>query len=232
VTSRVGKYEVRDIIRTGSTGVVHLGYQEDLDRLVAIKELSPRPANDGGSGGTAASGAPIPHVLSPTDQYSSPAHRVPMPVSLGRCPSAGDEVALTSAIGHDEDVVRFLSDEWLAELSQAVATDEQVSSAASGIHLTVQQVVVTDSGDEVRYVTRVDDGRVWLEPGPADDAHVTITEDYGTAAALARGATTPQDAILAGKVRVSGDVGALLKGQEVLERVRACFDDVRARTEY
>jgi putative sterol carrier protein len=73
---------------------------------------------------------------------------------------------------------------------------------------------------------------VRFETGPADDAQVTITEDYHTAAALAQGATTPQDAILAGKVRMSGDVGALLKGQEVLERVRACVDGVRARTEY
>jgi putative sterol carrier protein len=129
-------------------------------------------------------------------------------------------------------VVRFLSDEWLAELNRALVADEQVSSAASGIHLTIEQVVVTDGRDEVRYATRVEDGRVQLEPGPSGDAHVTITEDYDTAAALAQGATTPQDAILAGKVRVSGDVGALLKGQEVLERVRACFDNVRARTEY
>jgi putative sterol carrier protein len=78
----------------------------------------------------------------------------------------------------------------------------------------------------------VEDGRVQLTPGRADDADTTITEDYSTAAALARGETTPQDAILAGRVRVSGDLGALLKGQEVLELVRAGFDDVRARTEY
>ena len=129
-------------------------------------------------------------------------------------------------------MARFLSDEWLAELDRAVALDEEVASAASGIHLTIEQVVLNDTGDEVRYATRVEDGRVRLEPGPVDGAHVTITEDYDTAAALAQGAITPQDAILAGKVKMRGDVGALLKGQEVLERVRACFDDVRARTEY
>jgi putative sterol carrier protein len=131
-----------------------------------------------------------------------------------------------------EHVVRFLSDEWLAALNEGVACNEDVSSAASGVHLTIQQVVVDNTGHEVCYATRVEDGRVRFEPGPADDAQVTITEDYDTAAALAQGATTPQDAILAGKVRMSGDVGALLKGQEVLERVRACFDGVRARTEY
>ncbi|HWC40108.1 MAG TPA: SCP2 sterol-binding domain-containing protein [Acidimicrobiales bacterium] len=141
-------------------------------------------------------------------------------------------MALTSAIGHDEDVARFLSDEWLAQLNHAVAADERASTAAAGIHLVIQQVVVADDRDQIRYATRVDDGRVWVEPGPAEDAHVTITEDYDTATALAQGATTPQDAILAGKVRVRGDVGALLKGQEVLERVRACYDDVRAHTEY
>ncbi|HEX4540935.1 MAG TPA: SCP2 sterol-binding domain-containing protein [Acidimicrobiales bacterium] len=129
-------------------------------------------------------------------------------------------------------MVRFLSDEWVAELNGAVALDEQVSLAASGVHLTIQQVVVGPNGDEWCYTTRVDDGRVELTPGRADDADTTITEDYGTAAALARGDTTPQDAILAGRIRVSGDLGALLRGQEVLERVRARFDEVRARTEY
>jgi alkyl sulfatase BDS1-like metallo-beta-lactamase superfamily hydrolase len=129
-------------------------------------------------------------------------------------------------------MARFLSDDWLAELNRAVAADERVAAAASGIHLVIQQVVVDDSGGEIHYATRVADGRVWLEPGPAEDADVTITEDDETAAALAQGVTTPQDAILAGKVRVRGDVGTLLKGQEVLERVRACYDDVRAHTEY
>src|SRR2546421_11524055 len=129
-------------------------------------------------------------------------------------------------------MVRFLSDEWLAELNEAVAADEDVLLAASDVHLTVQQVVVGPNGSEPRYATWVDDGRVELSPGRLDDADVTITEDYDTAAALARGETTPQDAILAGKVRVSGDLGALLRGQEVLERMRTRFDDVRARTEY
>jgi putative sterol carrier protein len=127
---------------------------------------------------------------------------------------------------------RFLSDEWVAELNDAVAADEQVSLAASGVHLTIQQVVVGPDGDERCYTTRVDDGRVELTPGRADDADTTITEEYETAAELARGDTTPQDAILAGRVRVSGDLGALLKGQEVLETLRARFDAVRARTEY
>ncbi|HEY1634296.1 MAG TPA: SCP2 sterol-binding domain-containing protein [Acidimicrobiales bacterium] len=129
-------------------------------------------------------------------------------------------------------MARFLSDEWVAELNGAVAGDEQVSLAASGVHLTIQQVVVGPDGDERCYTTRVDDGRVELTPGRADDADTTITEEYETAAELARGDTTPQDAILAGRVRVSGDLGALLKGQEVLETLRARFDAVRARTEY
>jgi putative sterol carrier protein len=129
-------------------------------------------------------------------------------------------------------MARFLSDEWVAELNGAVAGDEQVSLAASGVHLLVQQVVVGPDGDQTCYFTRVDDGRVELSPGRATDPDATITEDYDTAAALAQGDTTPQDAILAGKVRVSGDLGALLKGQEVLESLRTRFDDVRARTEY
>ncbi len=136
------------------------------------------------------------------------------------------------AVRHHEEMARFLSDAWLTELTDAVAGDEAVSQAATGVHLTVQQVVVSPDGHQVCYFTRVDDGRVELSSGRADDADAIITEDYDTAAALARGETTPQDAIMAGRIRVSGDLGALLKGQEVLERVRTCFDVVRARTEF
>lgn len=129
-------------------------------------------------------------------------------------------------------MARFLSEEWLAELDQAVAADEQIPAAAKGVDLTIQQVVTRQGADDVCYSTRVADGRVRLRPGRADDADAVIFEDYDTAAALARGETSPQDAILAGRIRVSGNLGALLEGQEVLQRVRACLDDVRARTDY
>jgi putative sterol carrier protein len=129
-------------------------------------------------------------------------------------------------------MARFLSEEWLAELTDAVAADERVSAAASGIQLTIQQVVVGPDGGRTCYAIRVADGRVELTPGPADDADATITEDHDTASALAQGETTPQDAILAGKIRVSGDLIALLQAQEVLDRVRARFDAVRARTAF
>jgi putative sterol carrier protein len=129
-------------------------------------------------------------------------------------------------------MARFLSHEWLAELNRAIASDEEVRQAGSGVHLTLQQVVVGADGSATCYSTRVDDGLVELTPGRAEGADVTITEDYETAAALAQGKTTPQDAILAGKVRVSGNLRALLAGQEVLDLVRGRFEDVRARTEY
>jgi putative sterol carrier protein len=129
-------------------------------------------------------------------------------------------------------MARFLSEEWLAELDQAIADDEQISSAASGVDLTIQQVVTRRGAADVCYATRVADGRVRLRPGRVEDADAVIREDYETAAALARGETSPQDAILAGRIRVSGNLGALLEGQQVLERVRACLDEVRARTDY
>lgn len=129
-------------------------------------------------------------------------------------------------------MARFLSNEWLAELNGAIASDEEVRRAGSGVHLMLQQVVVGPDGRTTCYCTRVDDGLVELTPGRAESADVTITEDYDTAAALAQGRTTPQDAILAGKVRVSGNLLALLAGQEVLDRVRGRLGDVRTRTEY
>ena len=42
----VGKYQVQAELGRGSFGIVYLGYQADLDRKVAIKELAPQLAGD------------------------------------------------------------------------------------------------------------------------------------------------------------------------------------------
>jgi hypothetical protein len=42
----IGKYELRGTLGAGAFGTVYLGYQADLDRKVAIKELAPRYASD------------------------------------------------------------------------------------------------------------------------------------------------------------------------------------------
>ncbi len=45
---RVGRYELVEVLGRGGTAIVYLAHQPDLDRLVALKELSPHHAGDPG----------------------------------------------------------------------------------------------------------------------------------------------------------------------------------------
>jgi putative sterol carrier protein len=115
---------------------------------------------------------------------------------------------------------QFLSPEWVTALAEA----SRSARAPDGVRLALQQVVVDDDGTEVAYVVRVADGAVTVEPGRADDPDVTFTQDRATAEAIAAGTLSAQAAFLAGRLRVGGDLTAVLGGARDL----AGLDDVFA----
>jgi putative sterol carrier protein len=124
-------------------------------------------------------------------------------------------------------VARFLSEAWfhaIAESTQPVRRD-----GSPGI--TVQQVVTGTPDGEVRYAISLSDERATIRPGQAASPDVTFTVDYATAAAIARGELTAQAALLAGRIRVAGNVAALMTRPDLV------YDDlvrpaVRAGTSY
>jgi putative sterol carrier protein len=130
-------------------------------------------------------------------------------------------------------MVRFLSDAWLDELNAAVRGREprQGEEAADGA-LVLQQVVTGGPDGDRRYWVRVERGSVVFGGGEADAPHATFTQDYETAAALNRGELSAEDAFLAGRVRVGGDVSVLLSHRSVLTGLEDVFAGVRTRTTY
>jgi putative sterol carrier protein len=140
-------------------------------------------------------------------------------------------------------VARYLSPEWVQafdaavgalDLSDAVASAASGSlAAADGVFSVAQLVrgVPADmdaggvAGSEVAVVLSVADGRVHLEID-ADGtlvagATATIALGYVDAQAMALGRLDPADALAAGRVRVRGDLAALVAGQEVLAAAAA-----------
>ena len=131
---------------------------------------------------------------------------------------------------------RYLSPEWVQafdaalgalDLSDAVAAAASRSLAAADGVFTVVQVVsgvpadvaAGSAGGEVRVVLTVAEGHAHMalvSDGTPERATATIALGYADALALALGRLDPADALAAGRVRVRGDLAALVAGQEVL----------------
>ena len=85
---------------------------------------------------------------------------------------------------------------------------------------------------EVRFHLVFSDDEVRVQPGTADRAEVLLTSEYATAAALARGETNAQQALAAGRLRIGGDVDALVRRAGALAALADVFAAVRATTTY
>jgi hypothetical protein len=144
-------------------------------------------------------------------------------------------------------MARYLTPEWVAsfdaalaalDLSDAIAAAGAGSLAAADGAFSVVQVVTGvaaagggggsgDEGDEVRLVLTVAEGRarLSLDPDGTTTGTATIVLGYPDALAMARGELDPGDALAAGRVRVRGDLAALVAGQDVLAAAAARLGD-------
>jgi hypothetical protein len=131
-------------------------------------------------------------------------------------------------------MARYLSPEWVEsfdaalsalDLTDAVATAGAGSLAAADGTFSVVQVITGVPDDvgvpadgDVRLVLTVADGRarLSLDSSGTVGGTATIVLGYADALAMARGELDPADALAAGRVRVRGDLAALVAGQDVL----------------
>lgn len=126
--------------------------------------------------------------------------------------------------------MQFLSDAWVDALDDAARAHAGVSP--TGGPVVVQQTVSGTPWGEVTYRIEVRDGTVAVRHGPVLDPTVTLTTDAATAAAIAQGELAAQQAFMEGRLRIGGNVGALLAHQEVLADLGDLFAAVRDQTEW
>lgn len=129
-------------------------------------------------------------------------------------------------------MARYLSQEWFDEVNRAAADSDRIKTDTAGIDLTIQQVVTDGPDGDVRYAVRVRDGAVTVVPGDDAEADVTITEDWDTATAVAKGELPAPAAFMTGRIRVSGNVGVLMDAQGSLQGLDMVFADLRQRTDF
>ena len=107
----------------------------------------------------------------------------------------------------------FLSDEWFDSLAVA-ATRAEVSAETS---LVVQQIIGSDP--VISWWICIEDGVVIVDRGEAREADVRLTTDRDTAIGIHRGEVSAQRAFLDGRLRIGGDIAALMTHREALETV-------------
>jgi SCP-2 sterol transfer family len=127
--------------------------------------------------------------------------------------------------------VLYLSPDWMEAARLAVAGDASVCGATSGIRLTVEHVVTGGPRGTIRWHIIIDDGAVALAAGQAVEPDLRFTTDYGTAAEIAAGELGAQRAFVEGRLRVGGDLGALIRHQKALSTIDDALAGVRARTQ-
>jgi putative sterol carrier protein len=144
-------------------------------------------------------------------------------------------------------MARFLSPAWAEELNAALAREpgarpdpEGGLATLDGTFTVVQEVRGAPDGD-VRVVLSVNDGLMRLSvEGDADsageeaarDPDVTIAISYDDAAALSKGELTPAEALIAGRIRVRGDLSVLVASQQILAAAHAGAGDLLSPTTY
>ena len=133
--------------------------------------------------------------------------------------------------------MRLYSDEWIAAFNEAVAGLEPDAGAS----FRMLQVVRGGPEGTLRIVLSVHEGRVALErvqdaepasqdAEPAPPVEVTVSMQFDDALALAQGELDPARLLAAGRVRVRGDLSALVRGQELLAAATARLGSLSAET--
>jgi putative sterol carrier protein len=114
--------------------------------------------------------------------------------------------------------VRFLSEAWAEALGAELNRNEEFRTATAGRSVRIQQVITRADGD-IHYWITIADGRIELGLGDIEGADATITQSEESAAALARGELSPVTAFMTGKLKIGGNMGAILGLQGALTQL-------------
>ncbi len=114
--------------------------------------------------------------------------------------------------------VKFLSEEWVSELTAHLNASDGFKEAAGTQSATIQQLI-TGADADTHYWTKIADGSIEMGIGDLEGAEATITQSYDTAVALAKRELSPVTGFMMGKIKVAGNMGLLLGLQGVLGQI-------------
>ncbi len=117
----------------------------------------------------------------------------------------------------------YLSDEWIRQADAALRASGLRTT--DGRRFTVEQQV-----DGTIFHMVFDGDGAGLRSGPTDNPTVVFRQSRSTAAAIARGEFSAEEAVLNGRTTFEGDPKALVTNHHILATAADVFADLRART--
>jgi putative sterol carrier protein len=113
-------------------------------------------------------------------------------------------------------MMKFLSEEHMAAGTEALSVDTAFLEAISGVDLGLQFNVSGGPDGDVSYYLQVADGSSTLELGDLEGFDASVSSDYESASAIARGDLNVQMAFMTGKIKVGGNMAKVMMHQTLL----------------
>ncbi len=127
---------------------------------------------------------------------------------------------------------KYLSEEWAQQATAALNSSDAFKNAIQGVTLCVQQNVTGGPDGDKTYHMKVDGGEASMAMGEAETPDVTISQDYETAVAIAKGELNAQNAFMTGKMKVAGNMAKLMQHQGAFANLEGAMKDMQDSTEY
>lgn len=122
--------------------------------------------------------------------------------------------------------VKFLSPEWLSEVTTALENHQGFQEAARGMELAIQFNVLESPLGDTGYHLMVTPQAITIALGVREDLDITISQNYETAAAIMKGDLNVQSAFITGKIKVSGNLAKLMVHRNGIEQWLAAVSDI------
>ena len=122
--------------------------------------------------------------------------------------------------------VKFLSPEWLSEVTTALENHQGFQEAARGMELAIQFNVLESPLGDTGYHLMITPQAITIALGVREDLDITISQNYETAAAIMKGDLNVQSAFITGKIKVSGNLAKLMVHRNGIEQWLAAVSDI------
>jgi len=122
--------------------------------------------------------------------------------------------------------VKFLSPEWLSEVTTALESHQGFQEATRDMDLAIQFTVVESPLGDTGYHLMITPQAITIALGVREDLDITISQNYETAAAIMKGDLNVQSAFITGKIKVAGNLAKLMVHRNGIEQWLAAVSDI------